>query len=119
MSKFAICLVCLLSIMLIGCSKDDTKVDPTPNTLTGKIRGKDFKFGGTRYGSISNDLYRVIIFTEGPSIVKTCDSNLDDIYIDFKPKKVTTRVELNATGISTETKHSFLSSSRLFSKFSS
>ena len=101
MFRNAMYLVCFLSIISIGCSKDDETTNTPSTTLTGKIRGKDFIFGGTRYGLISPDQYRVIVFSKGPSLVKPCDSNLDDVYIDFKPKKVTTRVELNTTGIST------------------
>lgn len=91
----------LLGLVAFGCGKDDDDTTDQTQLLTGKIRGVDFTFGGARYGSIADNRYRVIAFNDGPEISEKCDSNLDDVYIDFKPFKTTDRVELDATGIST------------------
>lgn len=91
----------LIMLLLSACGGDDDSSGDISQNLTGKIRGVDFTFGKARYGSISDDQYRVIAFNAGPEIVEACDSNTDDIYIDFKPAISTDRIELDATGIST------------------
>ena len=101
-----ISLIIFLSILVcIGCGGDDEPEMKTPEvtTLTGKVRGKDFTYGGARYGSISDDQYRVIAFNDSRELVEPCDSNTEDIYIDFKPFKTMDRIEMDAAGISTGT----------------
>lgn len=94
----------LLFILLVGvtvftsCDKNDST--STDQTLTGKIRGVEFTFGNARYGSISDDKYRVIV-SNIPSLQEPCSVNLDDVYIDFKPTKTLDKIEMESDGFST------------------
>ncbi len=95
-STFIILLGCLT---FISCNDDDES--DVSGILTGKVRGVDFTFGGSRYGDIFDSAYNVIIYNEGPSLMEPCDSNNDDVRVIFKPAQSTERVDMNISGIST------------------
>ncbi len=94
-------IIFLGTTLIVSCGKDDESGGENNNVMTGQIRGVDFTFGSARYGSISTDLYRVIVSNAGPLLVEPCDSNTKDIYIDFKPKKTTDKINMNPAGAST------------------
>jgi len=87
------------SFIISSCGKDEA--ESVDKTLVGKIRGVDFTFGAARYGSVSNDNYRVIVSNAGPKIVVPCDANTKDVYLDFSPEKTTEKIALDASGFST------------------
>lgn len=99
--KFYYFLLLLFAVTFIACDKDkDT--DPDNNVLTGKIRGVEFTFGSGRFVDFGpqSDEFNIRIDNAGPTILDSCDTNSDDVYVRVDvPKEIGKRTLSDANDV--------------------
>jgi hypothetical protein len=70
------------TLVLFSCGKD-ADPEPQPTLLTGKVRGVPFTYGSGRFvdwGPVTDE-FGIRIDNAGPTVIDSCDTSQDDVYV--------------------------------------
>lgn len=72
----------LSALVFFACGKD-ADPEPQPTLLTGKVRGVPFTYGSGRFvdwGPVTDE-FGIRIDNAGPTVLDSCDTSQDDVYV--------------------------------------